>query len=260
MESCIYHGLVRHRRFEPVFHQFEYPMFMMYLDLEELPLVFDDRWLWSKSRPALARFQRSDHLGPPDIPLSQAVSSLVEERSGLRLNGPIRLLTHLGYFGYRFNPVSFYYCFDKAGKSLNAIVAEINNTPWGEQHCYVLTRCSDNELVGKSHKLKKEFHISPFMEMDVVYDWSFDQPGEKLTVNMKSFKKGRFFFDASLGFVREEITARSLNFQLVRYPMMTVQIISAIYWQAVRLWLKGCTFVPHPGRSNRSQIKDSSDR
>ena len=136
--SCIYEGRVRHRRFAPVAHVFEYRLFMMYLDLAELPNVFDGHWLWSSERPNVAYFRRADHLGAPQHPLADCVRQLVKDQSGRYPDGPIRLLTHLRYGGYGFNPVSFYYCFDQADRCVETVIGEVNNTPWGEQHCYVL--------------------------------------------------------------------------------------------------------------------------
>ena len=135
--SGIYEGTVRHRRFNPVLNGFQYRLFMMYLDLEELPTLIRDRWLWSVNKVNLAFFRRRDHLGDPRLPLDRSVRDLVEEQLGERPEGPIRLLTHLRYFGICFNPVSFYYCYDKDGRYVQTIVAEVHNTPWLEQHCYV---------------------------------------------------------------------------------------------------------------------------
>ena len=138
MQSCLYNGWVRHRRFAPRAHAFRYRLFMAYLDLTELDHVFRGRWFWSTRRPALAWFRRADYLGNPSVPLDQAVRDAVERDTGMRPRGPIRLLTHLRYFGHGFNPVSFYYCFDPADTRVETIVAEITNTPWAERHAYVL--------------------------------------------------------------------------------------------------------------------------
>jgi DUF1365 family protein len=256
MNSGIYLGQVRHRRTTPATHEFRYRMFMMYLDLAELPSVFRRRWLWSVRRTALARFRREDHLGDPHQPLDEAVRDLVEQDTGRRPAGPIRLLTHLRYFGYVFNPVSFYYCFDEGGERLETIVAEVNNTPWGERHCYVLPQ-GRNRGQGGHHRYfpSKEFHVSPFMEMDVDYDWRFNTPGDRLSVHMENARQGKKIFDATLTLERREITAASLAGVLAAYPLMTLRIIVAIHWQALRLWLKGVPVHDHPDKNKTAMEK-----
>src|SRR5688500_4198941 len=167
MKSALYTGWIRHRRFGPAKNEFRYRIFMSYLDLAELPALFDRRWLWSARGPALAWFRREDFLGPQDVPLDEAVRAVVQERTGLAPRGPIRLLTQLRFFGYSFNPVSFYYVFGEDSR-LETIVAEITNTPWKERHVYVLP-ITGAARVG-SHAWRfgfaKEFHVSPFMPMD----------------------------------------------------------------------------------------------
>ena len=161
MDSCIYEGRVRHTRRTPAEHSFEYRLFLMYLDLEELPRLFSKRWLWSASGPAVARFRRADHIGDPAMPLDECVRARVEDETGRRPEGPIRLLTNLAYFGHCFNPVSFYYCFDRAGEKVEFIVAEVNNTPWGETDTYVL-ECDTSKRSWRFASAKK-MHVSPFM-------------------------------------------------------------------------------------------------
>jgi hypothetical protein len=248
-KSCIYEGRVRHRRFTPVEHAFDYRLFMMYLDLDEAPRVFSRRWFWSIGRRTLAWLKREDHLGDPATPLADAVRDLVAERTGRRPAGPVRLLTHLRYFGYCFNPVSFYYCYDASGERLETIVAEVNNTPWGEQHCYVL---SDGDPVGdagvRRFELAKAMHVSPFMPMDIDYDWRFSSPGDALSVHMQNLRAGAKLFDATLTLTRTEITGASLARVLVTYPLMTARVMVAIHWQALKLWLKRVPFLVHPDK------------
>jgi DUF1365 family protein len=249
VKSCLYVGSVRHRRFAPVAHAFEFPLFLVYLDLAELDQIFRGRWLWSTRRAALARFRREDHLGDPAVPLDRAVRALVTERTGRCPEGPIRLLTHLRHAGFVFNPVSFYYCYDAAGR-LDTIVADVTNTPWNERHSYVLPVTGEH-----AKRLRftsaKEFHVSPFLPMETDYAWTFREPGERLAVRIESRVRGGGppLFDALLALRRREITGASLAFALARFPLMTLQVIAAIYWQALRLRRKGAPTFAHPQES-----------
>jgi DUF1365 family protein len=250
MHSAIYEGRVWHRRVAPVGHAFQYGLFMMYLDLDELPTLFDCYPLWSNEGRALARFRRRDHLkhhGPPQRDLREAVCALVDERTGKRPSGPIRLLTHLEYFRYRFNPVSFYFCFDDDDRGVETVVAEINNTPWGEQHCYVLPESSNLGSPGqKRFEFGKEFHISPFMGMDMDYVWHLTEPAEQLGIRMENLQGGIKYFEAAMRLRRKPLSASTLNAVLLKYPFMTLKVIGAIHWQALRLWWKRCPFYAHP--------------
>lgn len=246
MQSCLYVGQVRHRRFAPREHAFTYKLFHAYLDLDELDMVFRNRWLWSVTRPALARFKREDHLGNPEQPLAEAVRDLVQAETGRRPAGPIRLLTHLRYFGYGFNPVSFYFCFDRKGESVETVVAEVNNTPWGEQHCYVLDESinfgSKNK---KRYEIEKQFHVSPFMDLDMHYRWRLTRPGAQLLIHIENEKDNSKLFDATLTMQRREITGASLAGVLVQFPFITAKVVFAIYYEALRLWLKKVPFIHH---------------
>jgi DUF1365 family protein len=234
----------------PAGHEFVYRVFMMYLDLAELDSVFERRWLWSTRRMAPARFRREHHLGDPAVSLDRSVRDLVEAQTGVRPAGPVRLLTHLSYLGYCFNPVSFYYCFDAAAERVETIVAEVNNTPWGERHCYVLSGEMDCGSGGhKRFRPAKQMHVSPFMPMDVEYDWRFSSPGQRLTVHMENAAAGEKIFDATLTLERREIGAASLARVLVTHPPMTLKVILAIHWQALRLWLKKIPVHDHPRKA-----------
>jgi len=255
VNSAIYRGWIRHRRREPVRNSFRYSAFLLYLDLAELPTVFRGRWLWSAGRPAPAWFRRQDHWGDPSRPLAESVSALVQERTGRPVRGPIRLLTHLRYFGYVFNPVSFYYCFDPDGTRIETVVAEVTNTPWHETHCYVLPV---EESTGSGERLRfrfaKDFHVSPFMAMDIDYDWRFTAPGRRLAVHMDNVQDGRRIFDATMVMERRPIRTTELARCLVSYPFMTGKVFAAIHWQALRLWWKRVPVHPHPRdlRASRS--------
>ena len=249
MHSCLYTGQVRHRRFSPVAHRFSYSLFMMYLDLAELPTLFAGRWLWSAERFALAWFRRADHLGDPRVPLDHAVRDLVEQRTGQRPRGAIRLLTHLRYFGYCFNPVSFYFCYDEADTRVETLVAEITNTPWNEQYCYVLgDALNEGTDTKKRYRFDKSFHVSPFMEMDITYDWRLCEPGRQLTIHMENHTATGKLFDATMRLERQEMSGPALARALTRYPFITGKMIVAIYLQALRLKLKRAPFHAHPAK------------
>lgn len=253
MKSCIYTGQVGHFRYKPVENRFRYSLFMMYLDLAELDHIFQGRTLWSVERPNLAWFRRRDYLGDPSLPLDTAVRNLVQERLGRRPEGPIRVLTHLRYFGHNFNPVTIYYCFDQAGSNVQAIVAEITNTPWGERYSYVLDKKQDaGTEEEKRFRFAKAFHVSPFLDMDIEYDWRFSEPGDVLRVQMIDSREGAKLFVANLDLKRRELNGGNLARMLLSYPPMTLKAVAAIYWQALRLWIKGATFYPHPAKRETS--------
>lgn len=234
-------------------HDFRQRLFMVYLDLSELDEVFRGRWLWSTRAPSIAWFRRADYLGAPHRPLDDVVRDTVERTGRARPRGPVRMLTHLRYFGYIQNPVTFYYCFEADGSGVETVVAEVTNTPWGERHAYVIDfgDRQDGAGGGAGVSFPKEFHVSPFMPMELEYRWRFSRPGADLTVHMESFEEHRRVFEATLTLERRAITAPALAGALVRYPWMTAGVLAGIYAQAARVWLKGAPFHPHPKRGER---------
>jgi len=243
--SALYEGWVRHRRVGPRPHAFRYRLGLLYLDLRELDALFVGRWLWSREGPNVASFRRADYLGDPATPLDAAVRARVAAATGAAPDGPIRLLTQVRTLGYVFNPVSFYYCFD-ARERLEAVVAEITNTPWGERHAYVVGRAPGDGSPTLRARFAKEFHVSPFFPLDHAYDWRFTTPADRLAVHMVNRRAGARVFDATLCLARRPLTGGALARYLVRYPAQTLKVHAAIYWQALRLWLKRTPAFAHP--------------
>jgi hypothetical protein len=243
---------VRHRRTDELTDEFRYPLFMVYLDLDELPELFDGMPFFSARGAALAYFRRADYLGDENVPLKDAVCDLVEQRIGSRPLGPVCVLTHMRYFGHCFNPVSFYYCFDASGQRILAVIAEVTNTPWGERHSYVMAvdeSADHGSLRLMRGEFSKRLHVSPLMSMDHIYDWRLSEPSEQLIVHIESLKlSGESVFDATLSLRRREISKRSLRATLARYPFLTLRITARIYGHALRLKLRGATYFPHPDK------------
>lgn len=273
MHSCLFRGTVRHRRFAPVDNQFSYNVFMMYLDLSELPGVLDQFFGWSATRPALAWFRRKDHFGDPERSLDECVRSEVKRLTGVSPAGPIRLLTNLRYFGYVINPVSYYFCFDETESKVEYILAEVQNTPWGERHCYVLCDPIRDSSDDRGQPINaKTFHVSPFMPMNMEYHWTISEPGDRLSIHIENHftsvdseqaqshslaaQKSHRPFDVTMILQREPLTQQNLNRILLRHPCMTAKVVLAIYWQALRLWWKKTPFYSHP--RHRSPPLDSA--
>lgn len=249
LHSALYVGQVRHRRTRPHAHAFRYRIAQLYADLDELEQIVAGQPLWSLDRRNLAAFHRRDYHGDATRPLKQAVLDSVEHATGTRPDGAVRLLAHWRLFGYCFNPVSFYYCFDAAG-ALHSILAEITNTPWGERHAYVLPRAaaSHHGRGARVHawRFDKAFHVSPFLPMDLRYDWRFEEPGEDLRVHMDVADSQGSIFDATLVLRRQPLVGAALTRFLFHYPAMTALVAFRIYWNALLIRIKRNPFFDHP--------------
>lgn len=247
--TCLYRGTIRHRRHCPVGHEFRYQLYLVCIDLERIDDLFAVPLICSTNRFSLVQFRRSDYHGNPRLPLDQCIRSLVKQQLNLEVDGPILLLTHLRYFGIAFNPVSFYYCYDRSGERLEAIVAEVSNTPWRQRHCYVIPCKPENRV--HRHCCRKDFHVSPFMPMEMFYHWKLTEPKDRLTVHIENHNSTGRVFDATLQLSRREFSPGRLLWSNFRFPLMTLQVLVLIYWQALRLWCKRLPLFSHPRRLQR---------
>ncbi len=244
LRSAVYFGRVAHRREQPIAHGFDYRHFLLRLDLEELEHAFRGRWLWSHERANLASFRRRDYLGASELSLADAVRSRVHEELGRRPAGRVELMCQPRLLGYVFNPVSFYFVHDGAGE-LDALVAEITNTPWNERHSYVLdARVREGGAVAA--RFPKRFHISPFMDMEQSYAWAFEDDADELRVRMETYEQGARVFDVRMQLQRRPLNGANLARALASFPGFSLRTVAAIYWQALRLRLAGAPFFEHP--------------
>ncbi|MDG1139804.1 MAG: DUF1365 domain-containing protein [Opitutales bacterium] len=245
MKSSLYFGKVSHHRRSPKAHHLNYNVYMAHLFLDELEDVFNGRLFWSVNHPNVSSFQRADYHRPDIASLEEAVRSTLRRQLGQDLSGRISVLTHLRTFGYCFNPVTFYYLWDKQEVKPKAVLTEITNTPWGEKYAKSFL-WDESDTTKIKHAFRKEFHVSPFIGMDVDYDWHFHPPAKQVKVDMFLKQEGKLFFSAHLLLKQKPISALNLAWALLRFPWITLQITSSIYWNAFLLWAKGCPFYSHP--------------
>lgn len=241
--SRIYRGTLRHRRFTPKAHAFSYQVWMAWLDLDELPQLFDQVPGFSAQRPALARFRREDYLGPSDRPLHTAVREELTRQLGSAPEGRICVLTQLRILGTLFNPISLYYAYDRSGQ-LAAVLGEVTNTPWRERACYACKVAPERH----SHQahFAKTLHVSPFNPMDMTYRWKFNRPGERLYLHMENWQRTQRHFDATLTLEAAPATRGVLLANLLRQPWINLKTVAGIHLEALRLWLKRTPVYNHP--------------
>ena len=241
MNSAIYRGCITHTRFLPIKHQFKYNIFMLYLDLDELAYVFSNIPFWSScGKKSLAYFRRSDYISLGNKSIKETVRSIIYEKLQVHHTGPVRMLTHLRVLGLCYNPVTFYYCFDNLGMQLEYVVAEITNTPWNERYQYLIDVRKNPHMT-----FNKCFHISPFMDMDMQYNWQFQTPANTLTVKMDVYKE-QHYFNAFLSMQHQPITQRNMTALLLHSGWINYKVLFGIYWQAAKLYCKKCPVYDHP--------------
>jgi len=236
MNSAIYLGAVRHRRYTPSEHRFSYPMYMLALDLDEIELVESQINVFSSKKFRPLRFNRNDYLGDFDLPLKQAVMNKIDELGGdsAAINKVI-MLGQVRCFGLYFSPVNFFFCYQ--GNEAVYMLAEVRNTPWNERHCYLVD-------INEPKQTKKQFHVSPFMDLDMDYRWQIKPPQDFLKVHIENWKK-ELWFDATLRLKRQTLTNKNIKTVLFQWPLMTFIILKNIYLQAFKLYKKKVPFYSH---------------
>jgi DUF1365 family protein len=236
----IYVGRVRHRRFTPVAHEFEYTLFMAYLDIDRLPELLSISALTGYEKAALLSFRESDHFGDPAVSLRQRVAESAASEGLTLPDGPIYLLTNLRYAGYCFNPISIYYCFAAGAATPALVMTEVHNT-FGESHNYWLCSLQTDQVA-------KQLHVSPFNTMDNEYSFRLSVPGSNLVAHIENYRERQKFFDATLTLDWQAWTADTVRRAAFAFPFMTLKVIGAIHWEALKLFFKRVPFVPHPSK------------
>ena len=235
-----------HERHAPRRHAFYYGMALFYLDLDEIEHLEIAPRILSTRPLSLYRFCRSDYHRPSEPSLKSAVLDTFGKNTGQHLQGDERvyILTQIRTMGFCYNPVSFYYIFEKNTPKWLGVMAEINNTPWDERFCYALL-ATDGKIA--HDYFHKQFHVSPFMPMDQQYDWNFQSPDEELSIHMVNMdpQYGKIF-EAHLTLSEQKITPFHLLRCFFAFPLTPLITLCAIYWHALRLRLKGITYLEHP--------------
>lgn len=247
MKSFLYPGTIEHRRFSPVSHEFRYRVCYYFLDLDEVKSLFRVPFFFSYNFPGLLAFHRKNYMGPVDLPLKDAVKMAIKKHTDEDFEGSIRILTNISWFGFCFNPVSFYYCYD-ASEKLKYIVSEVTNTPWGERNTEVYPFRGEKQTL-QQHP--KTFHVSPFMQMGIDYSFVLNRPEEKIHILMQNRKTGEkdVIFDSTLALKRVPMTGLNVFWHTLKYPAMTFTTVFGIYWQALLLYfIKKTPFYDHPER------------
>eukprot|EP01041_Mallomonas_annulata_P004029 gene4029-8020_t len=266
-ESSLYFGYVKHSRLKGgSTHSMRYPLFLACIDIEEVNKVGWKLWPIFSLNTGWLSFSSLDanqHMKGwrENDTLDTRVRSYVQNKTSNKYYpmGSIKLVTHLTYFGYCFNPVSFYYIFNNSEQNdVDSIVVEVSNTPWIEQHIYVINENVDGVEFQKNKEgvvtatWNKEFHVSPFMEMDYIYNFKFSLPKEKISVNSKLLKKqtNELWFTANFELQQLPLTPLSLLYMLIAYPLHTRIIQIWIHYEAIKLWWKGIPLFAHPNNSD----------
>ncbi|WEM45664.1 DUF1365 domain-containing protein (plasmid) [Photobacterium sp. DA100] len=266
MRSGLFSGVIRHRRFSPVSHQFQYPMFMPLIDLDELGQLERQVFGFGCQWYQFARFKVSDYLRGAEqvnqsakagiaeqgVALKSAVLAKLEQLTNEPVSGNVLLLCQLRYAGIYFSPLNLYYVYDEEGQ-WRWVLAEVSNTPWNERHYYALP--ASEQWLQRQWLEEKSFHVSPFNPMSQRYYWKLRAPSSRLLLHLDihDSRTDLKVLDATMSLKRAPMTTSTLWQHIYQTPVQTVKVVWGIYWQALRLWLKKVPFYSHPD-SNQSPV------
>lgn len=246
LASCIYTGVVRHRRFAVAHHEFSYKMFLLALDLDELSQLQTVSPWFKVNRFAPLSFRCSDYLTGKNSLTRHDVWQKVAELGGNDLAGKVLFVGQMRCFGIYFSPINTYYCYNANGE-LIYLLAEVSNTPWNQRHYYLID--IENKPVSN-----KDFHVSPFMDMDMKYHWRIKAPGKQLSLHIENHSDTKVF-DASLNMQRATFTSDNIRRSILAIPAMTVKTVWGIYWQALKLYLKKVPYIAPPEEKEADNVR-----
>jgi DUF1365 family protein len=236
MNSCIYNGTVKHQRFKPIKHSLNYKTFSILLDLDEIENLDKNISIFSLNKFNIFSFYNRDHGARDGSSVKDWVKKNIKRFNISNNITKIKLLCYPRIFGYVFNPLSIFYCYEK--NHLKAIFYEVKNT-FNEQHTYIF-KIKDNERI--EQKCKKKFYVSPFMDMDTYYNFKLQNPKEKLSIFIRQTNGEETVLTATQTGNKKEFSFKQLLINLFKYPLMTIKIISSIHYEAFFLWKKGAVY------------------
>jgi DUF1365 family protein len=247
--SALYVGKVMHHRLRPRRHRLSYDVFYLLLDLDELDTLARSSHLLRPGRFGLLSFHAGDHGDGSDVPLRQQVESHLQSAGLAPDGGAIRLLTLPRILGYVFNPISVYFCYRRSGE-LSAVLYEVTNT-FGDRHSYLIP-ASASPGTPLRQRCDKVLHVSPFLDRDMRYTFRLTPPGEALALTVTGLDCDGPLLVATLDATRRELTDRALARTIATYPLLTLKVVLAIHWEAMRLWLKGIAVRSRPAPPSRA--------
>jgi DUF1365 family protein len=246
MNSCIYNGIVTHQRFKPIKHSLKYKTFSLLVDLDELESLDKDISIFSLNRFNIFSFYTKDHGERDGSSIKEWILKTISKFNISNNITKIKLLCYPRIFGYVFNPLSIFYCYEN--NNLRAIFYEVKNT-FNEQHTYIFKKKNYENI---EQKCKKKFYVSPFMDMETFYNFKLINPKEKLSVFIKQTDEKETILTATQTGDRKEFSFKQLASNFFKYPFMTIKIIGSIHYEALLLWKKGAIY-----RKRKNKIKNN---